>query len=65
MSYLNKCLKMMVDCHASDLYLVSGEAPVVRIYGSLQRMSGEYVLPNDFVIEVAKSPFRVEQLDTL
>ena len=65
MSYLNKCLRMMVDSHASDLYLVSGEAPVARIYGSLQRMTGESVLSNDFVVEIAKSLFSVEQLATL
>ncbi|MGN0012102.1 MAG: type IV pilus twitching motility protein PilT [Candidatus Bruticola sp.] len=65
MSYLNKCLRMMVDNHASDLYLVSGEAPVARIYGSLQRMTGESVLSNDFVVEIAKSLFSAEQLATL
>ncbi|MGM9992496.1 MAG: type IV pilus twitching motility protein PilT [Candidatus Bruticola sp.] len=65
MSYLKKCLKMMVDCHASDLYLVSGEAPVARIYGSLQRMTSDYTLPSDFVMEIASSLFDEEQLKTL
>lgn len=65
MSYLNDCLKMMAECHASDLYLVAGEAPVMRVYGSLQRITDEYTLPNSFIAEVAKSIFSQEQLALL
>lgn len=54
MSYLYECLRSMKDCGASDLYLVAGDAPILRVNGLLQRLTEEYILPHEFVEGVAQ-----------
>ena len=65
MSYLYECLRSMKDCGASDLYLVAGDAPILRVNGLLQRLTEEYILPHEFVEGVAQEIFSDRQLEDL
>ncbi len=65
MSYLNECLKTMVDNDASDFYLIAGEAPIMRVYGTLQRMPSDHALDDAFITGIANSVFKEHDLETL
>ncbi|MBQ7501653.1 type IV pilus twitching motility protein PilT [bacterium] len=65
MSYLNDCLRMMDEFGASDLYLVAGEVPTVRISGELMRLEDEEPLTDDFVVGIAGDIFDDEQIERL
>ncbi|MBQ7528593.1 PilT/PilU family type 4a pilus ATPase [bacterium] len=65
MSYLNNCVKMMVENRASDLYMIAGEPIIARIHGSLRRLNEEKILEDEDVINVASSIFTEEQLKAL
>ncbi len=52
MAKIDELFKVMFDHGASDLHLVSGQQPVLRLHGALQRMDGYGVLEPDFLREV-------------
>ncbi len=52
MAKIDELFKVMFDHGASDLHLVSGQQPVLRLHGALQRMDGYGVLEPDFLHEL-------------
>ncbi len=52
MAKIDELFKVMFDHGASDLHLVSGQQPVLRLHGALQRMDGYGVLEPDFLREL-------------
>lgn len=52
---LRDYFKIAIDQHASDLHLVAGAYPTLRVQGNLERISGEEILDNSFLgIEIKK-----------
>jgi len=51
---LRDYFKISIDKHASDLHLVSGAVPSLRIDGKLERIPGEEILSNDFMVSELK-----------
>ena len=47
MANIDALFKTMLDEDASDLHLVSGEKPTLRIHGELERMQSHNVLDDD------------------
>ncbi|HKY72561.1 MAG TPA: type IV pilus twitching motility protein PilT [Nitrospira sp.] len=52
MSKIDVLFRMMVEHGASDLHLISGQPPAMRISGELQRITGEQVLAVDPLLEL-------------
>jgi len=46
---LRDYFKIAIDKHASDLHLVTGAVPSLRVDGKLERIPGEEVIDNDFL----------------
>ncbi len=52
MAKIDELFKVMFDYGASDLHLVSGQQPVIRLHGALERMEGYGILEPDFLLEL-------------
>ena len=52
MAKIDDLFRMMADHGASDLHLVSGQPPVMRINGDLERVAGQGVLDHDGLKEL-------------
>ncbi len=44
MAKIDDFFKIMVDHGASDLHLIAGQPPIMRINGELERVAGQGVL---------------------
>jgi twitching motility protein PilT len=64
-SELNELFKIAVDNKASDLHLVVGQAPIIRVDGSLKTIKGKKVLSNDSMKELLFSILSELQKDNL
>lgn len=60
---LNKLLQLAVDRQASDLHLMVGVVPILRIDGKLEPVAGELVLTNEVVKQLLFSLLTEEQRD--
>lgn len=58
-------LQMVVDSNASDLHLISGNPPMLRIDGVLAPVPGTSVLTPDVIGELLKQVLTSEQLERL
>ena len=47
MPKVDTLFRMMVEQGASDLHLISGQPPAIRINGELERLRGENILQSD------------------
>jgi twitching motility protein PilT len=47
MAKIDEFFRMMVEHNASDLHLISGQLPVLRVDGELERIAGQAVLTQD------------------
>jgi twitching motility protein PilT len=47
MAKIDEFFRMMAEHNASDLHLISGQLPVLRVDGELERISGQAVLTQD------------------
>lgn len=58
-------LQLTVDREASDLHIISGIPPFLRVEGVLSPISGESVLTPDLVGRYIKEILKTEQLERL
>ena len=61
----NKLLQDVIDLNASDLHLVVGVPPTVRIDGELRSLQSEGLLTSDIVAEALKQVLTSEQFERL
>ncbi len=52
MAKIDGLFKIMFDRGASDLHLISGQAPILRLQGALERIEGHGVLEHDYLREI-------------
>ncbi len=52
MAKIDDLFKIMFDQGASDLHLVSGQTPVLRVQGELERIEGQGVLEHEYLREL-------------
>jgi twitching motility protein PilT len=65
MANIKDLLQNVVDSKASDLHLITGNPPVLRIDGSLASISGFGVLTPDMIVELLKEILTAEQWERL
>jgi twitching motility protein PilT len=65
MANIKDLLQNVVDSKASDLHLITGNPPVLRIDGSLASISGFGVLTPDMIAELLKEILTAEQWERL
>jgi len=58
-------LQSVVDANASDLHLISGIVPTIRIEGNLLPLSGAPILTPEEIAELLKQVLTAEQLERL
>ena len=49
MAKIDELFRMMAEHGASDLHLISGQPPALRIDGELERITGQAVLTQDIL----------------
>lgn len=54
MAKIDGFFKIMFDQGASDLHLVSGQVPVLRLQGELERIEGQGILDHESLLEMAR-----------
>ncbi len=52
MAKIDGLFKIMFDRGASDLHLISGQTPILRLQGELERIEGHGVLEHDYLREI-------------
>src|SRR2546428_14144857 len=61
---LTSLLRALAESAGSDLHLIVGQPPIIRVDGELRRMPGNPIMPDDTVL-VAKSIIPPDRRDLL
>lgn len=62
---IKQYLQGVIDVHASDLHLVTGIPPMIRVQGELLPVPGSVILTPDAISELLKQVLNSEQLERL
>lgn len=62
---INQLLQNAIDSKASDLHLIAGFPPALRVYGTLKAIPGAGVLTPEMVMALVKQFLSSEQLEAL